>query len=87
MTLSKKYNSEIYLKREDQQTIRSFKIRGALNKIIKLINKKNIKGFVVQVQGNHAQGVALASSYFKKCKIFVPKCTFTENKQNKKILR
>ena len=76
--LSAKFDCKVYLKREDQQTIRSFKIRGALNKIIKINNSKFLvnNGFVCASAGNHAQGVALSSSYFKyKCKIFVPNCT------------
>lgn len=76
--LSNKFNCELYLKREDQQTIRSFKIRGALNKIIKIHNESNkdINGFVCASAGNHAQGIALSSKYFKyKCNIFVPICT------------
>ena len=76
--LSNRFDCQIYLKREDQQIIRSFKIRGALNKIKKIHNKnnKNINGFVCASAGNHAQGVALSSKYFKyKCKIFVPICT------------
>jgi len=79
--LSNRFDCQIYLKREDQQIIRSFKIRGALNKIKKIHNKNNknnkdINGFVCASAGNHAQGVALSSKYFKyKCKIFVPICT------------
>ena len=48
--LSKKYNCNIYLKREDQQIMRSFKIRGAFNKIKNLTpTEKNIKELYVQV--------------------------------------
>ena len=52
--LSKLYNAKIFLKREDLQITRSFKIRGALNKILNCNNTKNV---VCASAGNHAQGV------------------------------
>ena len=57
--LSDKYNHNIFLKREDLQITRSFKLRGALNKI-KLIKQKNnhIDKIICASAGNHAQGVA-----------------------------
>ena len=68
--------SSVFLKREDVQQIRSFKIRGAYNKIASLGDKDFKAGIVCASAGNHAQGVALSSKYFKyKCKIFVPICT------------
>jgi threonine dehydratase len=77
-TLSELYNSNIYLKREDMQTTRSFKIRGAYNKIINNIN--NINNFnqeIVSVSaGNHAQGVALTCYHLNiKHHIFLPETT------------
>ena len=57
--LSKKFDCQIYLKREDQQCIRSFKIRGALNKIQKINNLKEVNGLVCASAGNHAQGVVI----------------------------
>ena len=56
--LSKEYNCNLYIKREDLQQVRSFKIRGAFNKIsnIDQISKNN--GVVCASAGNHAQGVA-----------------------------
>ena len=72
--LSKLYNSNIYLKREDLQKSRSFKIRGALNKCLKL--KYNKKTIVCPSAGNHAQGVAISCNMLNmKCKIFLPKTT------------
>jgi len=74
--LSKHYECEIYLKREDQQLTRSFKIRGALNKISKLTEEEKKKGIVCASAGNHAQGVALAAKIFNvPCHIFLPKIT------------
>lgn len=56
--LSEKFNSNIYLKREDLQVVRSYKIRGAYNKIKSLSNAQMEKGIVCASAGNHAQGVA-----------------------------
>ena len=71
--LSNRYNANIYFKREDLQTTRSFKIRGALNKI--LLNK-NDKNIVCASAGNHAQGVAFSCNLInKKGIIFVPNTT------------
>jgi threonine dehydratase len=70
--LSQKYNCNLYFKREDLQTVRSFKIRGAYNKIIN--NSDN--NFVTASAGNHAQGVShVCNSLNKKCYIFVPETT------------
>ena len=71
--LSNKFNANVYLKREDLQTTRSFKIRGALNKILLNQNGKNI---VCASAGNHAQGVAFSCNLInKKGIIFVPNTT------------
>ena len=71
--LSNKYNCNVFLKREDLQTVRSFKIRGAYNKIIKQdLTDKSIE-FVTASAGNHAQGVAYTCNMLNlKCNIFVP---------------
>ncbi|MBI1858239.1 MAG: pyridoxal-phosphate dependent enzyme [Candidatus Melainabacteria bacterium] len=61
-TLSKLCNSNIYLKLENLQKTGSFKPRGALNKILKLVKEKNVKGVIAASGGNHAQGVAYAAS-------------------------
>ena len=58
--LSNKYGSNIYLKREDQQNVRSFKIRGALNKINTLSENQRKNGIVCASAGNHAQGFAVS---------------------------
>ncbi len=74
--LSKKYGGNIFLKREDQQIIRSYKIRGAFNNISALSDKQRAKGVVCASAGNHAQGVAVACKDFKiKGYIFMPKVT------------
>lgn len=60
---SKKYNSNILLKREDLQRVRSYKIRGAFNKISSLSKDQISKGVVCASAGNHAQGVAFACNH------------------------
>jgi threonine dehydratase len=56
--LSKKYGANIYLKREDLQIVRSYKIRGAYNMLSTLSQEKLDKGVVCASAGNHAQGFA-----------------------------
>jgi len=53
--LSKKYQANIYFKREDLQKVRSFKIRGAFNKISQLNDEERKKGVVTASAGNHAK--------------------------------
>ena len=70
--LSDKYGTNIYFKREDLQTVRSFKIRGALNKII----KTDSDIIVTASAGNHAQGVAYSCQILnKKGMIVIPNTT------------
>ena len=56
--LSKKYNCQIYLKREDLQVVRSYKLRGAYNMLRSLSRQQLQKGVVCASAGNHAQGFA-----------------------------
>nr|WP_123043163.1 threonine ammonia-lyase IlvA [Cohnella candidum]AYQ75083.1 threonine dehydratase [Cohnella candidum] len=56
--LSLKYGCNVYLKREDLQVVRSFKIRGAYNLISSLSEEQRRRGIVCASAGNHAQGVA-----------------------------
>jgi len=65
ITYSKKYNAEIFLKREDVQQVRSYKIRGAFYKISSLTPEEKEKGVVCVSAGNHAQGVAFACAYLQ----------------------
>jgi threonine dehydratase len=57
-SLSKKYAADIYLKREDLQIVRSYKLRGAYNMLSSLPQEQLIKGVVCASAGNHAQGFA-----------------------------
>lgn len=58
--LSDHYSCELFLKREDLQVVRSYKIRGAYNKMANLSDSALANGVVCASAGNHAQGVALA---------------------------
>lgn len=74
--LSEKYGATVYLKREDLQEVRSFKIRGAYNKMATLTEEEKKKGVVCASAGNHAQGVALSCSLLKiHGVIFMPSVT------------
>lgn len=74
--LSEKYDSNILLKREDLQIVRSYKIRGAYNKMVNLPKKALENGVVCASAGNHAQGVALACQKLGvQGKIYMPGVT------------
>ena len=74
--LSDIYDAEIYLKREDLQIVRSYKIRGAYNKI-RSIEPETLKyGIVCASAGNHAQGVAFSCNKLQIMgSIFMPTTT------------
>lgn len=59
---SKSSNNNVYMKCENLQLTGAYKIRGALNKIISLSEEEKAKGVICSSAGNHAQGVAYASS-------------------------
>ncbi|MGE5649585.1 threonine ammonia-lyase, biosynthetic [Noviherbaspirillum sp. UKPF54] len=61
-TLSQRMGNQIYLKREDIQSVFSFKLRGAYNKMAHLPPAQLKRGVICASAGNHAQGVALAAS-------------------------
>ena len=60
--LSRRLGRPILLKREDNQTVFSFKLRGAYNKMAQLSALKRDRGVITASAGNHAQGVALAAA-------------------------
>jgi len=71
--LSQKYDAEIYLKREDLQSVRSYKIRGAFNKINSLSEDEKKAGVVCASAGNHAQWVAITCAELRiKGTIYMP---------------
>ncbi|WP_299081444.1 threonine ammonia-lyase, biosynthetic [uncultured Paraglaciecola sp.] len=59
--LSASLGNDIWLKREDQQPVKSFKLRGAYNKLCQLSKVQLAKGVVASSAGNHAQGVAYSA--------------------------
>ena len=74
--LSKKYQANVYLKREDLQPIRSFKIRGASTAFRLLTPEERQRGVVTSSAGNHAQGIAYCCKRFEiKGTIFMPSNT------------
>src|SRR5688572_30798437 len=60
-TLSARLHNRVLLKREDQQSVFSFKLRGAYNKMAHLSDTDRARGVIAASAGNHAQGVALAA--------------------------
>ena len=58
--LSERYGCEVYLKREDLQIVRSYKLRGAYNMISQLNAERLSRGVVCASAGNHAQGFAFS---------------------------
>ena len=60
--LSRRLHNKVLLKREDQQPVFSFKLRGAYNKMAHLTPEQLKKGVICASAGNHAQGVALSAS-------------------------
>lgn len=74
--LSAKYDAEIYLKREDLQVVRSYKLRGAYNMIVQLSAAELSRGVVCASAGNHAQGVAFSCRKLNtRGVIFMPEIT------------
>lgn len=76
LNLSEEFSAGIYLKREDLQIVRSYKIRGAFNKISGLTSEETARGIVCASAGNHAQGVAYACNRLNiHGRIFMPATT------------
>jgi threonine dehydratase len=59
--LSRRLSNQVLLKREDQQPVFSFKLRGAYNKMVRLAPEALAQGVICASAGNHAQGVALSA--------------------------
>ena len=74
--LSDRHSNQVWLKREDQQSVFSFKLRGAYNKISNLSKEQLQAGVIAASAGNHAQGVALAAQRLKiNAQIVMPTTT------------
>ena len=72
-TYTNKFSANVMLKREDLQQVRSYKIRGAYNKISSLPKEQLNKGVICASAGNHAQGVAFACNKLRvKGVIYMP---------------
>src|SRR3954451_21459925 len=75
-SLSRKYNAKVYLKREDLQVVRSYKLRGAYNMMSSLPPEQLAKGVVCASAGNHAQGFAYSCKKLNvKGVVFMPVIT------------
>lgn len=83
---SKAFDANILLKREDLHRVRSYKIRGAFNKISSLSKKETINGVVCASAGNHAQGVAFACNHLGiKGTIYMPSVTPKQKVEQTKL--
>ncbi len=75
-SLSKQFDCHVYLKREDLQVVRSYKLRGAYNMISQLSDSEKQQGLVCASAGNHAQGFAWSCRQLKvKGVVFMPVIT------------
>jgi len=74
--LTERLGNQVWLKREDEQPVYSFKIRGAYNKVVQLSEDEKAAGVVAASAGNHAQGLALAAKELGiKATIVMPRTT------------
>ena len=74
--MSERYGAEVYLKREDLQEVRSYKIRGAYNNMALLSEAQRARGVVCASAGNHSQGMAAACAKMGvKGTIYMPAVT------------
>ena len=75
-TIAPEFEATILLKREDLQIVRSYKIRGAYNKMSSLSEAQKKQGIVCASAGNHAQGVAYSCNLLQiHGVIYMPKTT------------
>jgi threonine dehydratase len=85
--LSAQYECNVYIKREDLQPVRSYKLRGAFNKIISLTEEQRQKGVACASAGNHAQGVAYSCNFLRiPAHIFMPANTPSQKIERVKAL-
>lgn len=80
--LSRRLDNQVYLKREDLQSVFSFKLRGAYNKMASLSPSELHNGVITASAGNHAQGVALAAQKIGVHAVIVMPTTTPEIKVN-----
>lgn len=85
--LSNASGGHVWLKREDLQPVRSYKIRGAYNLISQLSDEQRAKGVICASAGNHGQGVAVACAALGiRGTIYVPSTTPSQKKERMKAL-
>jgi len=77
--LSARLNNKLLLKREDMQSVFSFKLRGAYNKMAQLPPHMLAQGVIAASAGNHAQGAALAARQLGTQAILVMPVTYKSN--------
>lgn len=80
--LSVRLNNKLLLKREDMQSVFSFKLRGAYNKMVNLPPDMLAQGVIAASAGNHAQGVALGARHLGTRAIIVMPVTTPQVKVN-----
>jgi threonine dehydratase len=86
LNLSKRYGCEVYLKREDLQVVRSYKLRGAYNMMSSLPKEQLQRGVVCASAGNHAQGFAYSCKKLQaKGVVFMPIITPQQKVQQTKL--
>jgi len=86
LSLSRKYGCEVYLKREDLQVVRSYKLRGAYNMMSSLPKEQLERGVVCASAGNHAQGFAYSCKKLQaKGVVFMPIITPQQKVQQTKL--
>jgi len=86
VNLSRKYKCNVYLKREDLQVVRSYKLRGAYNMMSSLPPEQLQKGVVCASAGNHAQGFAYSCKKLNvKGVVFMPIITPNQKVQQTKM--
>lgn len=74
--MSRSLDAQVYFKREDLLPVKSFKLRGAYNKISQLSDEEKARGILAASAGNHAQGVALSAQKLEiKATIVMPTTT------------
>ncbi|MBB4854642.1 threonine dehydratase [Mycobacteroides chelonae] len=80
--LSALTGANVYLKREDLQSVRSYKLRGAFNLLMQLSDEEKAAGVVCSSAGNHAQGFALAcNSMGVHGRVYIPSKTPKQKRQ------
>ena len=84
--LSKQFNCNVLLKREDLQRVRSYKIRGAYNKMSSLTGEERENGVICASAGNHAQGVAFACNHLQiRGTVYMPSVTPKQKVEQTKL--